>query len=201
MKWQKIILMALLALILIPSVMAFTRVEYSTDNSTWTYYGNTNNGQMTVATLQAETQYYFRVQHVYNGYTSNWEYLSQMTKAGGINKMEIILFGVLGVITFGLIYLLVHAQYKPVQIALGLLVGAMFFVDFYLAARAVEVTNAAQTGIISNLDVMYMITLYLFRALLIAAVLYALFWLVQTLFSWQKKKKMQRLGLVEDFKR
>lgn len=73
----------MMVLILLPSTISFTEIDWSVDNTTWNFLKKTNDYNLTIEELQngidCETQYFFRIRHVYNNGNSNYTYTSATT--------------------------------------------------------------------------------------------------------------------------
>lgn len=103
-KWKMKTLIWLIALVMLPSVMAITEIQYSLDNSSFTNatYTDQNNATMEILGdgITTCTTYYFRLRHVYTTGVSNWTYTNaETTCSWSDEKVEIAaIIGILGII-------------------------------------------------------------------------------------------------------
>jgi len=104
-RWQLIII---LLVCMIPSISAYTQVQYSLDNVTWEDAINVSENETTLEVLNngidADTDYYFRLRQIWATGNSSWVYTSGKTEAGGLDEMSLAIVIGLGIIAFFFAY-------------------------------------------------------------------------------------------------
>lgn len=97
----------------------------------------------------------------------------------------------LAVVTFVFIFAGVFSKNKAFQIFFGLMAMLMCVVDFFMAGKISEVAGA-DTGLTSNLYTIYGIGLYIFRFLIIIAIIVIFMWVVTAIKNWRDNTKLAK---------
>jgi len=80
---------AIILLLIIPTLTAYTEIQYGTDNTTFNQTLNTSAHKVYIDEIETgkgidcETTYYLRIRHIYDTGTSNWTYTTATTEGCG----------------------------------------------------------------------------------------------------------------------
>ena len=89
-------------------------------------------------------------------------------------------------------YFAVNSKNYVFQIFFSLFAFMMIVVDFYMGARIIEAAVSTQTGLIHNIDTMYMVSLYLFKFLLSLIGIYVMFKLWNLIFPSKDERRRRK---------
>lgn len=119
---MKLKLTIIMLLVLLPITVAYTEIQWSTDNVTFYALTNTSNTTIIIEGLDnginESTQYCFRLRNVFDTGNSDWVYICQTTNTSGdiaMNDLAIIVllvaFGIL-LIAIGVTHLWRRDHYE-----------------------------------------------------------------------------------------
>lgn len=95
-------------------------------------------------------------------------------------------------ITLTFVYFAVNARQKAFQLFFTLLAFLMIIADFRFSSMIIESIDSSLTGLISNMDTMYMISITIFRFLLFFTLIILTYWAYKIINGWGKKKRQIR---------
>lgn len=103
-------LLILIIILLSVPCIAYTDIDYSTDNLSWINYTQTNDNYVIIEELDdgidENSVYYFRLRHVYDNYTSQWFYISSRTNTSGeVSMSSLAVVGFFTLLSFTLLFL------------------------------------------------------------------------------------------------
>ena len=203
-KWSILILM----ICFLPTVMAYTEVDYSLDNLTWYEAGRTSNNYFVVEQmgnigggLDDGTTYYFRARHIYADGISNYTYFTTATEQGGepYPMAELAITFFMMAITGVLFYIPFKIKFSPNKYVNLIIKRGCFVVGFFLMAlnSAIMSTIADTAGLELTREMFTMMVIFGWGGW-IAAIFMIFKTLIDTIQLYKIRKDNDRFGRTDN---